>query len=136
MCGFVVVYGDTDSRYVKATNKSKCSVEEVVAIMKEIFLNTPFPGMSMEIEDKFSKIAFLGKKTYFGKTIGGKTVSKGMSKSRKDTIGLCRSLTSHVVDTILSSLDSRLMIVIIADMVSTMIDLSVTKELSLSDVSK
>lgn len=61
---------------------------------------TPFPGMSMELEDRFSKIAFLGKKTYFGKTEDGKIVSKGMSKSRKDRIGMSRELASHVVDTL------------------------------------
>lgn len=134
--GFIVVYGDTDSCYVKPTKGSKCSVEDVVSIMKNIFLYTPFPGMSMEIEERFTKIAFLGKKTYFGRTLTGKVVSKGMSKSRKDRIGVCRTLTSHVVDTILSPIDTKLMLVIIADMVSTVLDLAASKSLLLSDVSK
>jgi DNA polymerase elongation subunit (family B) len=134
--GFVVVYGDTDSCYVKSTKKSTCSVEEVMAIMKEIFYHTPFPGMSMEIEDRFSKIAFLGKKTYFGRTLQNKIVSKGMSKSRKDRIGVCRSLTSHVVDVILSSSSPTNMRVAIADMISLVTDLAITRELKLSDVSK
>lgn len=130
------MYGDTDSCYVKATEKSKCTVEEVVKVMKQMFIHTPFPGMSMEIEEKFTKIAFLGKKTYFGRTVEGKTISKGMSKSRKDRIGVCRSLTSHVVNTILSPLDRSTMLVTIADMVSVVLDLAVSKSLQLSDVSK
>ena len=134
--GFVVVYGDTDSCYVKGTEKSKCTVEEAVSVMRQVFLHTPFPGMSMEIEERFTKIAFLGKKTYFGRTISGKTISKGMSKSRKDRIGVCRSLTSHVVNTILSPLDRNTMLVTIADMVSLVLDLAVSRSLQLSDVSK
>jgi DNA polymerase elongation subunit (family B) len=134
--GFVVVYGDTDSCYVKSTKESTCSVEEVLSIMKEIFYHTPFPGMSMEIEDRFTKIAFLGKKTYFGRTIENKIVSKGMSKSRKDRIGVSRSLTSHVVDVILSPSVPITMIVTIADMVSLVTDLAITRGLKLSDVSK
>lgn len=134
--GFKVVYGDTDSCYVVSTDYAKCSLEEVVRIMSQIFLYTPFPGMSMEIENRFSKIAFLGKKTYFGKSINGNVVSKGMSKSRKDRIGVCRTLASNVVDIILSPIciaDSR---VIIGNMVSCIINLVVLKQLKLSDVSK
>jgi DNA polymerase elongation subunit (family B) len=134
--GFVVVYGDTDSCYIKSTEKSKHSVEEVMEVMRQIFLSTPFPGMSMEIEERFSKIAFLGKKTYFGKTTSGKMISKGMSKSRKDRIGVCRSLTSHVTDVILSPIHPDIMIVTIADMISSVIDLAIMGELRLSDVSK
>ncbi len=134
--GYIVVYGDTDSCYVKKTRRAKCSIEEVMAIMKSIFLFTPFPGMSMEVEDKFTKIAFLGKKTYFGKSISGKTVSKGMSKSRKDRLGVCRVLSSHVVDVILSDIHRMEALSMIADMISYVVDSAVTSNLKLSDVSK
>ncbi len=134
--GFMVVYGDTDSCYVKRTSKAKCKIEDVMKIMKTIFLFTPFPGMSMEIEDRFSKIVFLGKKTYFGRSVTGKTISKGMSKSRKDRLGVCRTLSANVVDTVLSDLSKESAKTIIADMISYAIDSTVTRRLLLSDVSK
>lgn len=134
--GFEVVYGDTDSCYVKKTLRAKCEIEEVMAIMKNIFLFTPFPGMSMEIEDRFTKIVFLGKKTYFGRTVSGKIVSKGMSKSRKDRLGVCRTLSTHVVDVILSDNTKNNARPMIANMISHVLDSTVGRTLVLSDVSK
>jgi DNA polymerase elongation subunit (family B) len=134
--GYEVVYGDTDSCYVKRTERSKYNIEDVLKVMKEIFVYTPFPGMSMELEESFARIVFLGKKTYFGKTTKGKIVSKGMSKSRKDRIGVCRTLASNVVETILLPIGQREMLTIVADMVSVVLDLVVTRGLLLSDVSK
>ena len=134
--GFQVVYGDTDSCYVKPTLRSKCPIEDVVEILRRLFLHTPFGGMSMEIEDRFTKIAFMGKKTYFGKNENGQVVSKGMSKSRKDRLGICRILASNVVDVILSQATPQMMRELIADMISCVVDMAITKALRLSDVSK
>lgn len=134
--GYTVVYGDTDSCYVKKTHKSICPIETVVKIMRNIFMFTPFPGMSMEIEGRFSRIVFLGKKTYFGMTDTGSVISKGMSKSRKDRLGICRSLSSNVVHVILSEESKYNMKVKVADMISYAIDRCVFHTLPLSYVSK
>lgn len=134
--GYRVVYGDTDSCFVAPTNKVKCELKDVMLILSRIFSYTPFPGMSMEIENKYSKIAFLGKKTYFGMMDNGQMISKGMSKSRKDRIGVCRSLTSHVIQLVLSPVDRRLQQTCIGDMISIIVDLAVSRSLKLSAVSK
>jgi DNA polymerase elongation subunit (family B) len=82
--GYQVVYGDTDSCFVGSTGHVRTDVHTATKILSCIFSHTPFPGMSMEVENRYSKIAFLGKKTYFGKVKDGPIISKGMSKSRKD----------------------------------------------------
>ena len=134
--GFDVVYGDTDSCYVRKQQRTKCTIEDTLVIMKRIFQYTPFPGMSMEIEERFKRIAFLGKKTYFGLTVDDRMISKGMSKSRKDRIGVCRTFASYIVDEVMSDHIPILKLSTIGDMIGSLIDLSITGQLRLADVSK
>lgn len=135
--GYKVVYGDTDSCFVASTHASKGSVESIVKIMSTIFNHTPFPGMSMEVDNRYNRISFLGKKTYFGRKLDGTIVSKGMSKSRKDRVGVCRSLASTVVPVLMSpNLNTKLVQEIVGNMISAMIDMSISSKLTLSDVSK
>lgn len=135
--GYEVVYGDTDSCFVAATKRSKGSIEAILEIMAQIFEYTPFPGMKMEIDNRYSKISFLGKKTYFGRKTDGSIVSKGMSKSRKDRVGVCRSLASNAVPILMSPLnDLSLTQEIIGNMICAMFDMAVSSRLTLADVSK
>lgn len=134
--GYRVVYGDTDSCFVAATGRTKTDVHTATKILSMIFKHTPFPGMSMEVENKYSKIAFLGKKTYFGKIEDGPIISKGMSKSRKDRIGICRSLSGIVVSTILSDMARHQVRRTLGDMISFVVDAIIGNRLELQNVSK
>lgn len=135
--GYKVVYGDTDSCFVASSTRSKGSIESVLIIMSMIFDYTPFPGMKMDIDNRYSKISFLGKKTYFARNIDGTFISKGMSKSRKDRVGVCRALGSHVLPALLNpSLNMQVIQTMIGDMISSVIDMNISSRLVLSDVSK
>jgi DNA polymerase elongation subunit (family B) len=135
--GYRVVYGDTDSCFVASTKNSKGSIESILEIMSRIFDYTPFPGMKMDIDNRYTKISFLGKKTYFGRKTDGSIISKGMSKSRKDRVGVCRSLASNVVPILMSpSHDMKLTQEIVGDMICAMFDMCVSTRLTLADVSK
>lgn len=138
--GFTVVYGDTDSCYVKLNSNINCSekhsIENVLNILKRIFSYTQFPGMSMELESRFSRIAFLGKKIYFGITVDGNIISKSISKSRKDRIGVSRILASNVADILLSNMDIHTMTSVIGDMISIIMDLVIQRKLKFANVSK
>lgn len=135
--GYKVVYGDTDSCFVASTSRSSGSIEAILKIMSKIFDYTPFPGMKMEIDNRYSKISFLGKKTYFGRKTDGSIVSKGMSKSRKDRVGVCRILASNAVPILMSPLNNiRLTQEIVGNMICTIFDMNVSSRLTLADVSK
>lgn len=134
--GWKVVYGDTDSCFVAPTSSAKCSIEILMSILYRIFLHTPFAGMSMEVENRYSKIALLGKKTYFGRMGEDRMISKGMSGSRKDRVGVCRKLSAHIIPLLLSDYERKMKQEIIANMVSSMIEMSISGSLSLIDVSK
>jgi len=56
--GYGVVFGDTDSCFVAPTNKVKCKLVHVMTILSTIFLYTPFPGLSMEIEKSILRLHF------------------------------------------------------------------------------
>lgn len=134
--GFKVVYGDTDSCFVASTDHTKTDIHIATKILSRIFNFTPFPGMSMEVENRYSKIAFLGKKTYFGKVQDSPIVSKGMSKSRKDRIGISQILSDIIVPTILTDILLRQRQEAIADMRSVVVDAMVSGRLSLQQISK
>lgn len=134
---YKVVYGDTDSCLVASTSKSRGSIESILKIMSMIFDYTPFPGMKMEIDNRYTKISFLGKKTYFGRKVDGSIVSKGMSKSRKDRVGVCRALASTAVPILMSpSLKMRDIQEIVGNAICAILDMNTSSRLTLADVSK
>jgi len=136
-CHYKVVYGDTDSCQVSMTKKAKWPIQDVTRILSMIFEYTPFPGMNMEVEGRYSKIAYLGKKTYFGRLSNGSIVSKGMSKSRKDRIGICRILSSIMVPLLLDPhMDNITILTITGDMVTYVADMATNMGLNISEVSK
>jgi DNA polymerase elongation subunit (family B) len=147
--GYSLKYGDTDSVHISSrsnTQKPKTDPYTAMNILSKIFEYTPFPGMSMEVESKYEKIAYFGKKTYFAKiadtilpdgtVISGGIISKGMSKSRKDRIGLCRTLSSFVIDEILLDTSLETKQTTIGNMISAMVDAAIYNNLVLGDVSK
>lgn len=147
--GYTLKYGDTDSNHISAISESKKPKTDpytAMEILSKIFQYTPFPGMSMEVECKYEKIAYFGKKTYFAKVadttlpdgtiIKGEVISKGMSKSRKDRIGVCRTLSSFVVDEILLDTPLEVKQTAIGNMISSVVDAAVYNDLVLQDVSK
>lgn len=149
--GYEILYGDTDSAHIGTVSNKvpKSDPWTCTRILSRIFDFTAFPGMSMEVECLYEKIAYFGKKTYFGRSredisefhktgtgIPAKVVSKGMSKSRKDRIGVCRTLSSYVVDIILSDTTLESKQELIGNMIACIIDEAVSNRLLLKDVSK
>lgn len=135
MMGYTVIYGDTDSCLVKKRSP-KTDIHTAVDVLSIIFSYTPFPGMSMEVERTYSAFALLGKKTYFGKEEGGSFISKGMSQSRKDRLGICRLLSSFVIPSIMHKEKIQYKRQKIADMITTVLNESIWNNLRLEDVSK
>jgi DNA polymerase elongation subunit (family B) len=141
--GYAILYGDTDSAHIgqKGAEEPKADPWVCTKILSMIFDHTPFAGMSMEVECLYEKIAYFGKKTYFGRIAASsegpaETISKGMSKSRKDRIGVCRTLSSHVIEIILSNSPLPTKQSIIGDLISSVIDMAISNKLVLQDVSK
>lgn len=135
-CGHRVVYGDTDSNFIQNV-RGKSSAQQVVDIIERVLSFTPFGGMKMEVQDHFDRICFLGKKTYLGIRKDGRVMSKGMSKSRKDRLGICRSIGSELTPLMLDiSLSNAVKRRVIADVVGTIVDMCRNGDLVLADVSK
>jgi DNA polymerase elongation subunit (family B) len=141
--GYTILYGDTDSAHIgrRGLEEPKADPWVCTKILSMIFDHTPFAGMSMEVECLYDKIAYFGKKTYFGKIAASpgtpsETISKGMSKSRKDRIGVCRTLSSYVIEVIVSDETLQTKQSRIGDMISLVIDMALSNRLILQDVSK
>ena len=97
--GFEVLYGDTDSIFVK---KDKLSLEkirdEVEKLIEEI--SEKFP-VQIEVDEYYKTIFFVEKKRYAGLTEDGILVVKGLEVRRGDWCELAKNVQKSVIEIIL-----------------------------------
>jgi DNA polymerase elongation subunit (family B) len=142
--GLDVVYGDTDSCFVRATETTRDTfrgdvMEHAKASLKKlhsILGSTPLKGMSMAIEDHHRSVLLIDKKMYCTLSMDGKIRFKGMSVVRRDSLGICKRTCTVVCKYILESTDIERCKRQISDYICKVIYDSVNNMLSYSDVSK
>ncbi len=94
--GIEVLYGDTDSLFVKGSDYIPKLVQEI---------NDEVP-VELEIEEKYEEIFFTGKKKrYAGLTVGGDLIIKGLEVKRGDWCELAKRTQQETIDTILRKKD-------------------------------
>jgi len=97
--GFRVLYGDTDSIFVKKDNLGFKELEkEVRKLIKRLSKELP---VQIEIEDFYTTTFFVEKKRYAGLTIDGRVVVKGLEVRRGDWCELAKKVQRDVIETIL-----------------------------------
>ncbi|RLI01389.1 DNA polymerase [Candidatus Bathyarchaeota archaeon] len=101
--GFDVLYGDTDSIFIKMKNKNlkelKTEVKKLIhAISKE------FP-VTIEIDEYYRTVFFVEKKRYAGLTEDGRLIVKGLEVKRGDWCELAKKVQKSVIEIILKEKD-------------------------------
>jgi len=101
--GLKVVYGDTDSLFVKLPD---ADLEETIERVKEFLkdVNGRLP-VELELEDAYKRILFVTKKKYAGYTEDGKIVTKGLEVVRRDWAPIARETQRRVLKRILADND-------------------------------
>ena len=98
--GFSVIYGDTDSIFVKLTDRVK---EKTIEMAKRLSaeISHEFP-LDLEIKDFFKVIFFTGKKKrYAALTESGDIIVRGLEVRRGDWCELAKEVQSRVIEIIL-----------------------------------
>jgi len=97
--GFRVLYGDTDSIFVKKDNLEFEDLEkEVKKLIKRLSEELP---VQIEIEDYYRTTFFVEKKRYAGLTTDGRLVVKGLEVRRGDWCELAKRVQRKVIKIIL-----------------------------------
>lgn len=95
--GFEVIYGDTDSLFVKLDEKSR---EDVSKFLDKV--NENLPGiMELELEDYYKRGVFVTKKRYAMIGEDNKIVVKGLEFVRRDWAALAKRTQEQVIEAIL-----------------------------------
>ncbi len=97
--GFEVLYGDTDSLFVKKNGLSLEELEEEVMKLIER-LSNELP-VQIEIDEYYRTIFFVEKKRYAGLTRDGRVVVKGLEVRRGDWCELAKRVQREVIEIIL-----------------------------------
>lgn len=100
--GFEVLYGDTDSIFVKKNvppEELEKSVEELISrIMQEL-------PVTIEVDEVYTAIFFVEKKRYAGLTSDGRIIVKGLEVRRGDWCELAKEVQRKVIEIILKDKD-------------------------------
>ncbi|MFO7967654.1 MAG: DNA-directed DNA polymerase [Archaeoglobaceae archaeon] len=100
---FEVLYGDTDSIFVRKEGLSLDQLkEESYRLIEKLSEELP---VHIEIEDFYSTVFFVEKKRYAGLTVDGNLVVKGLEVRRGDWCELAKKLQRNVIQTILKDKD-------------------------------
>lgn len=142
--GLDVVYGDTDSCFVKSTQVTQDTfngdvMEHAKVCLRRlhnILKSTPLKGMSMAIEDHHKSIMLIDKKMYCTLSTDGKIKFKGLSVVRRDSLGICKRTCTAICKYILESTDIHQCKRQICRYITDVIYDSINNRLSYSDVSK
>lgn len=97
--GLEVLYGDTDSIFVK---KSGLNLEELKREVKKLIgkLREEMP-IQIEIDEYYNAIFFVEKKRYAGLTADGRIIVKGLEVRRGDWCELAKRVQRNVIEIIL-----------------------------------
>lgn len=97
--GFEVLYGDTDSIFVKRAGIGLEELEKEVEMLIES-LSHELP-VQIEVDELYSAIFFVEKKRYAGLTSDGRLVVKGLEVRRGDWCELAKKVQRAVIEIIL-----------------------------------
>ncbi len=97
--GFQVLYGDTDSIFVRKEGFSGDDLErEVKILINRISQELP---VTIEIDEIYRTVFFVEKKRYAGLTADGRLVVKGLEVRRGDWCELAKEVQKEVIEMIL-----------------------------------
>lgn len=101
--GFTVLYGDTDSIFVK---KDGLSIDEMRAEVKRLImkLSEELP-IQIEVDEYYKTIFFVEKKRYAGYTEDGRIIVKGLEVRRGDWCELAKKVQKMVIEILLKERD-------------------------------
>ena len=102
--GFTVLYGDTDSLFVKVDGKAVVDGKKVKEMSKEFLkkINAELPGMmSLELEGYYTRGVLVTKKRYAIIDEEGKIITKGLEVRRRDWSEIAKRTQRQVIKTIL-----------------------------------
>lgn len=100
-CGYRVVYGDTDSLFMKALDETVYSPDDVMVCLHAVLAMTPLSSLQMCVESRSCRVGLVTKKRYAIYN-QGKLTMKGLSSARKDRHGVCSMFVSDAMRLILS----------------------------------
>lgn len=125
--GFDVLYGDTDSIFVKKESLSIEKLEiEVFGLIKKLSEELP---IQIEVEDYYKTTFFVEKKRYAGLTRSNRLIIKGLEVKRGDWCQLAKKIQREVIEAILSEKNPDKA----ADLVKNVIKRIKSGEVSLGD---
>lgn len=104
--GFVVLYGDTDSVFLKSVHEEKNFEKKVKDFIKRVNENLP-DSMELELEDIFKRGVFVTKKRYALMDFDGKLVVKGLERVRRDWAPIAKDTQEAVLREVLTSGDVK-----------------------------
>ncbi len=103
--GFEVLYGDTDSIFLKKPGKNLEGLSKDI----EIFIgkiSTEMP-VQIEVDEYYRAIFFVEKKRYAGITDDGRIIVKGLEVRRGDWCELAKKVQNEVIEIILKDRDPK-----------------------------
>lgn len=95
MMGLSVLYGDTDSIFVKPKQSRTIDTSGFITIMHCILDYTPFSTIRLEHENTFDHIILVEPKLYYAK-IKNKVIIKGLAPVRKDRIPMVKEAVKTI----------------------------------------
>lgn len=117
---FIVVYGDTDSVFVKALDEF--SVEMFVNLARKLSnavrdykriltgIEEKESNFTLEFENAYEVILLKTKKNYFGKTTDGKIIKKGVLTVRKDYCTQQKKIYENFINGVVNQIDKHSLI--------------------------
>jgi DNA polymerase I len=97
--GFEVLYGDTDSLFVKKDKLDLANLKNEVEKLIEV-ISRELP-IQLEIDEFYKAIFFVEKKRYAGLTQDGRIIVKGLEVRRGDWCELAKKIQKEVIEIIL-----------------------------------
>ncbi|WP_456478917.1 DNA-directed DNA polymerase [Geoglobus ahangari] len=100
--GFEVLYGDTDSIFVRKDAPPEQLEREVEELIERITRELP---VTIEVDEVYRSIFFVEKKRYAGLTSDGRVIVKGLEVRRGDWCELAKEVQREVIEIILRDKD-------------------------------
>lgn len=104
--GLEVIYGDTDSIFLKLKKRPDLEIKSRAAMVNEVFKYilsfTPLSHTKLELDSSvYKRMIIYGKKHYTGILESGRISSKGGAQVRKSTISIVRVIVKELTEIVL-----------------------------------
>ena len=113
--GFEVLYGDTDSIFVRKDSPPEVLEGEVKNLITRITEELP---VTIEVDEVYRAIFFVEKKRYAGLTSDGRIVVKGLEVRRGDWCELAKEVQREVIEIILKEKDPEKALKFVREVIS------------------